>query len=230
MKVLVACEFSGVVRRAFDSAGHDVWSCDILPALDRSNRHIVGDVLDVLDEDDWDLLMIAHPPCTRLALSGVRWLHEPPTKLAAEHYTIDERHAYAVMNRKQRLAFMWMKLDEGAAFFSKLWNARVPMVCAENPRMHRYAKQRIIGYTKPQTIQPWQFGEPEFKATGLHLRNLPPLQPTKILTPPKAGTAEHRNWSRVHRALPGPDRWKERSKFFPGIANAMAQQWGDLAA
>lgn len=229
MKVLVACESSGVVRRAFDARGHDVWSCDLLPAEDRTNRHIVGDVRDVLDSEAWDLLMIAHPPCTRLCLSGVRWLHEPPTKLSAEHYSAEERAAYAWMNREQRLAFMWHKLDEGAEFFSYLWNADVPLICSENPVMHRYARQRIKGYeAAAQTVQPWQFGDPQFKATSLYLRGLPPLVPTNVLTPPKRGSKEHRAWSIVAHALPGPNRWRERSRFFPGIADAMADQWGDL--
>lgn len=229
MKVLVACETSGIVRRAFDARGHDVWSCDLLPSEDRTNRHIIGDARRVLNEEQWDLLMIAHPPCTRLCLSGLRWLHEPPTKLNPTTYDPAIVEAYKRWDREQRLAFMWHTLDEGAELFSDLWNADVPMICAENPIMHRHAKARIVGYEAPaQTVQPWQFGEPQFKGVSLYLRKLPKLAPTRVLTPPKPRTKEHRDWSRVARAVPGHDRWKDRSRFFPGIADAMADQWGDL--
>lgn len=225
MKVLVACEFSGTVRNAFLARGHDAWSCDLLPAEDRSNRHITGDVRNVLN-DGWDFLMVAHPPCTRLCNSGVRWLTEPPTKLEAEHYSKAEVAAYAKMTRDQRHAFMWQKLDEGCELFSNLWNADIPRICCENPVMHYHAKARIKNYRPAtQTVQPHWFGDPFFKATGLYLKNLPPLQKTN---PPKPGTDEHKAWSMIHRASPGPDRWKIRSTFFPSIANAMADQWGAL--
>lgn len=96
--------------------------------------------------------------------------------------------------------------------------------------MHKHAKERIVGYERPaQIVQPWWFGEPAFKGTGLYLRNLPPLEATERLTPPKPGSDEHKAWSRVHRLPPSPDRWKERSRFFPGIADAMAEQWGAAA-
>lgn len=206
MRVLVACEFSGVVRRAFTRLGHDAWSCDLLPAEDGSNRHYVGDARDLLGAG-WDLLMVAHPPCTRLCNSGVRWLTKPP--------------------RDKTLEQMWAELDDGAGLFSDFWNAPIERVCVENPVMHRHAAERIVNYQKPtQFVQPWQFGEPQFKATGLYLRGLPKLVPTNILTPPRRGTLEHRRWSRVHRFPPGPDRARERSRFFPGIADAMAEQWG----
>ena len=196
MKVLVACEFSGVVRSAFEARGHDAWSCDLLPSLDGSNRHITGDVRDHLD-DGWDCLIVAHPPCTRLCNSGVRWLHVPPKgKTAAQ---------------------MWAELDEGAALFSDLWNADIPMRAIENPVMHRHAKERIRGYRPPpQTIQPWQFGHGETKATCLWLHDLPPLVPTDVVE----GRVQ-----RVHREPPGPDRWKRRSVTYTGIEKAMADQW-----
>jgi hypothetical protein len=222
MRVLVACEYSGTVRRAFAARGHDAWSCDLLPAADRSNKHLVGDARQFLSEG-WDLLMVAHPPCTRLCNSGVRWLHEPPTKLGAEHYTQAEIVAYTAMNREQRLAFMWSKLDEGAALFSDLWNAPIERVCIENPVMHGHAKERIRNYQEfAQSVQPWEFGHNEVKRTCFWLRGLPPLVP---LVTEKPANVEHR----VHMAAPGPERWKERSKFFPGIADAMAAQWGELA-
>lgn len=209
MRVLIGCETSGRVRRAFSDLGHDAWSCDLLPSEDGSNRHIVGDVRDLLG-DGWDLLAVMHPPCTRLCNSGVRWLKVPPPG--------------------RTLPEMWAELDDGAALFSACWNAPIPRVAVENPVMHRYAKERIENYQAPaQTVQPWWFGEPFFKATSFYLRNLPPLAPTNKLIPPKAGTDEHKAWSRVHRMPPGPDRWKERSRTFEGIAIAMAEQWGGYA-
>lgn len=209
MRILVGCETSGVVRRAFDALGHDVWSCDLLPADDRSNRHMICDVRDILD-DGWDLLAVMHPPCTRLCNSGVRWLTSPP-----KGRTLDE---------------MWADLDEGADLFSACWNAPIPRVAVENPVMHKHAKSRIRNFAPAaQTVQPWWFGDEAFKATGLYLRGLPPLRATNRLTPPPKNTEAHKRWSAIHRASPGPDRWKTRSKTFPGIAAAMADQWGKFA-
>lgn len=209
LRVLVGCETSGVVRRAFAALGHDVWSCDLLPADDGSNRHIVCDIRELLGEG-WDLLAVMHPPCTRLCNSGVRWLSVPPPG--------------------KTNAQMWAELDEGAALFSDCWNAPIPRVAVENPVMHRYAKERIRNYQPPaQTVQPWWFGEPYFKATSFYLRGLPALTATNRLVPPAKGTDEHKRWSKVHRASPGPERWKVRSATFPGIAAAMAAQWGGYA-
>ncbi|MBR9807427.1 MAG: hypothetical protein GYB49_09415 [Alphaproteobacteria bacterium] len=197
LRVLVACEFSGVVRRAFNAVGADAWSCDLLPAEDGSNRHYQCDVRDILDHG-WDLLMVAHPPCTRLCNSGVRWLHKPPVG--------------------RSLGDLWSELDEGAALFSELWNAPIDRIAIENPVMHRHAKARIRNFVPAaQTIQPWQFGHGETKATCLWLKNLPPLTPTDIVD----GREQ-----RVFKMPPGPDRWKERSRTFSGIATAMADQWG----
>lgn len=196
-RVLVACEFSGVVRRAFAARGHDAWSCDLLPAEDRSNKHIVGDARDLLN-DGWDLLIVAHPPCTRLCNSGVRWLAKPP--------------------KGKRLDEMQRELREAADLFSDFWNAPIERICIENPVMHRHAKALIRNYRAPaQSIQPWQFGHGETKRTCLWLKSLEPLKPTNIVEGREA---------RVHRMPPGPDRWRERSRFFPGIAEAMADQWG----
>lgn len=196
MKVLVACEFSGIVRRAFAARGHDAWSCDLLPAEDDSPKHVQGDARAILG-DGWDLL-IAHPPCTRLANSGVRWLSSPPPGK-----TLDQMRA---------------ELIEGAFLFTGMWNAHIPRVAVENPVMHKHAKALIRNYQPPaQSVQPWQFGHPETKRTCLWLRNLPPLTPTNAVEGREA---------RVHRMPPGPDRWKERSRFFSGIADAMADQWG----
>lgn len=200
MRVLVACEYSGVVRRAFAAKGHDAWSCDLLPSEDRSNKHVVGDARELLGAG-WDLLMVAHPPCTRLCLSGVRWLHERN---------------------------LWADLDDAAALYSAFWNAKIDRVCIENPIMHGHARDRIVNFERPaQFVQPWWFGHPVFKATGLNLRGLPKLRPTNRLTPPKRGTVEHREWSFIHRMPPGPDRWRERSRTFEGLAAAMADQWTD---
>lgn len=196
MKVLVACEFSGTVRNAFLETGCDAWSCDLLPSEDGSNRHIVGDARELLG-DGWDLLMVAHPPCTRLCNSGVRWLTKPPNGKTLEQ--------------------MWAELDAGASLFSDFWNAPIGRVCIENPVMHRHAKARIVNYVEfAQSVQPWQFGHPETKRTCFWLKGLPPLMATDVV---EGRTA------RVHRMPPGPQRWAERSRFFPGIATAMAQQW-----
>jgi hypothetical protein len=209
MRILIGCETSGVMRRAFAALGHDVWSCDLLPADDRSNRHITGNLLDYLNEG-WDLMAVMHPPCTRLCNSGVRWLHQPPP-----NRTHDE---------------MWAELEEAAKFFTACWRAPIPRVAVENPIMHKHAKARMpADLVKPQFVQPWQFGEPFFKATGFYLRGLPQLTPTAVLTPPAPGTDEHRAWSAVHRAPPRAERWKFRSKTFAGIAAACAEQWGGYA-
>lgn len=232
LRVLIGCEYSGTVRRAFAHRGHDAWSCDLLPSVDRSNKHLIGDIRQFLD-GGWDLLFVAHPPCTRLCNSGVRWLSEPPKRLTAEHYNRDEIAAYSLFSREDRLRFMWRKLDEGAELFSDLWNAPISQIAIENPVMHHYAKERIRNYSEfAQSVQPYQFGHRETKRTCLWLRNLPILQHTtpdleqeyKTLT-----MEERRTWARVHNAAPGPSRWAERSKFFEGIADAMADQWGGNA-
>ncbi|WP_319517256.1 hypothetical protein [uncultured Martelella sp.] len=224
MRILIGCETSGVVRRAMAARGHDVWSCDLLPAEDGSNRHIVCDIRDILG-DGWDMLAVMHPPCTRLCNSGVRWLFGPPKNPPAEARG-QERAAWAEMPEEQRLLIMWRLLDEGAALFSACWNAPIARVAIENPVMHRHAKERIVNYRKPdQTVQPWWFGDAAFKATSFYLRGLPKLQPTNRLQPPKAGTDAHKRWSIVHRASPGSERWRLRSRTYQGIAEAMAAQW-----
>ena len=207
MRVLVACEFSGTVRDAFIAAGHDAMSCDLLPS-ERPGPHYHGDVRDVLG-DGWDL-MIAHPPCTYLANSGVRWLYGG--------------------KGSERDPERWAAMEEAAAFFAMLLAAPIPRVAVENPVMHRYGRDLVnrracdaaggwIQYSV-HTIQPWQFGHGETKATQLWRRNLPALAPTNIVP----GREQ-----RVHRMAPGPDRWRERSRTFPGIAHAFADQWGSLS-
>jgi len=196
MRVLVGCEFSGVVRRAFRSRGHDAWSCDLLPAEDGSPHHIRGDVTAILG-DGWDLAVF-HPPCTYLANSGVRWLYK------------GGRGSVRDPDR-------WVAMHEAAAFFNVLLKAPIPRIAAENPIVHRYARE-LIG-PADQTLQPWMFGHGEIKATCLRLRNLPPLEPTDVVDGRRP---------RVHHASPSPDRWKERSRTLAGIAEAMALQWGNL--
>lgn len=205
LRVLIGCECSGIVRRAFAALGHDTWSCDLKPAEDGSNRHIVGDVRDLLGLG-WDLLAVMHPPCTRLTNSGVRWLTKaPPGRTLPE---------------------MWAELDAGAALFSDCWNAPIERIAVENPVMHRHAKARIRNFAPhSQSVQPWQFGtDPDGpdnvkKRTCLWLKNLPPLTPTGSLDGSSAR-------AEVHTASPGPDRAARRSRFFPGLAAAMALQWG----
>ena len=194
MRVLVACEFSGVVRRAFRAKGHDAWSCDLLSAEDGSPYHIQCNVEYVLDPkpDDtyyrgpkWDL-MIAHPPCTHLAVSGARWFKEKGKIIQ----------------------------DAALAFVQMLMDAPVPRIAIENPISIISTRIR-----KPdQVIHPWQFGHGEVKATCLWLKNLPLLVPTSIVDGSHA---------RVHRAPPSAHRWKDRSRTYSGIAEAMAEQWAD---
>ncbi len=183
VRVLVACEFSGIVRDAFAAKGHDAWSCDIEPT-EKLGKHYQMPIADCLHRfKEWDL-MIAHPPCTYLAVSGARWW---PAQTGLQLYAYD--------------------------FVRQLANANIEKIAIENP----------IGYLnshwrKPdQIIQPWQFGHGEVKATCLWLKGLPKLTPTNIVDGREA---------RVHRAAPGPERWKERSRTLQGIADAMAEQWG----
>ena len=199
MKVLIACEFSGVVRNAFSKKGHEAYSCDLLPADDNSPYHYQCDVLDILDEG-WDL-MIAHPPCTYFTNSGVCWL-----------------------TGKNAKEGRWEELNKAAKFFNALLDAPIPKICIENPIPHKYAIERIGGRKYTQIIQPYMFGHKETKATCLWLKGLEPLKPTTDL---KAETmalppAERQ---RLHWLPPSEDRWKLRSITYQGIADAMAEQW-----
>lgn len=198
MKVLIACEFSGTVRDAFRRAGHDAVSCDLLPT-EAPGPHHQGDVREILG-DGWDL-MIAHPECTYLTKSGVRWLHSDITR--------------------------WTKLIDGATFFRSMLEAPIPRIAVENPVMHRYATS-IIGRRQDQVVQPWMFGHPEKKGTGLWLKNLPPLTPTNDVRADMAGRPR-RETDRIHYVPPGPERWRIRSRTYLGIAEAMAEQWGRLS-
>ncbi len=184
MKVLIGCEFSGILRDEFRRLGHDAWSCDILPCERDNKYHIQDDVLKHL-EDGWDLAVF-FPPCTHLAVSGARWF-----------------------KYKQK------EQEEALEFVRKLLNAPIPRIALENPVSIISTRIR-----KPdQIIQPWMFGHGETKKTCLWLKNLPKLVPTNIV----AG-----RYPRVYLIPPSKERWKERSRILPGIAKAMAEQWGTL--
>lgn len=194
MRVLIACEYSGRVREAFRKLGHDAWSCDLLESEDGSEYHIEGDVTDYIgggivsshhaNPYNWDL-MIAHPPCTHLAVSGARHFQEK------------------IKDGRQ---------SDALKFVRRLMDAPIKHIALENPISIISSKIR-----KPdQIIQPWQFGHGETKATCLWLKGLPPLKPTNIVAGREA---------RVHLMPPSPNRWKERSRTYQGIADAMAKQW-----
>jgi len=196
MNVLVACEYSGVVRDAFIRAGHDAISCDLEPSDSDFGPHYQGDIFDI-DLTGFDL-MIAHPPCTYLTNSGVCHLHKDASR--------------------------WPKLFDGAAFFKKIMELPIPRKAIENPIMHKYGKTLIGGVKQSQVIQPWWFGHLEQKATCLWLKGLPLLEKThdvkaEMMALPK------RERERLHYLPPSPDRWKLRSTTYKGIAEAMASQW-----
>jgi site-specific DNA-cytosine methylase len=182
-RLLVACEYSGRVRDAFAAKGWEAWSCDLLPTEVPGN-HYQGPVEDLFNQQ-WDL-MVCHPPCTHLAVSGARWFKD-----------------------KQ------IEQTEALNFVRMLLNVPIKQIALENPISIISSRVR-----KPdQIIQPWQFGHGETKATCLWLKNLPKLKPTQIV--------EGRE-NKIHRMAPGPNRWKERSRTYQGIADAMADQWGSL--
>jgi len=186
LRVLVACEYSGRVRDAFRALGHEAISCDLLPT-EATGPHMQVDALTVLHWDAWDLV-IAHPPCTYLCNSGVRWLSTDPAR--------------------------WAKMRDAAVFFMQCLSMPKCPVAVENPVMHGHANIR-----KPDfTVQPWQFGDPAKKRTCFWTRGLPPLRPTSDMTAADAKPD-------CHHASPGPDRWKERSRTYHGMAAAIARQW-----
>ena len=203
-RVLVACEFSGVVRRAFSALGHEVWSCDLLPAEDGSPYHFREDVRSIIEKSvlyGWPPfdLMVAHPPCTYLSRAGARWWRDP------------ERMALA---------------DEAEAFVLELWNAPIERIAIENPIGQLNKRWRY----PDQIVQPYHFGEPYSKATCLWLKNVPPLFSTVTVErfePWVASNTSHRARNglppkgKVHNA-------RDASRTFPGIASAMAEQWGAL--
>jgi hypothetical protein len=187
MKWLIACEYSGIVRDAIIARGHEAVSCDLLDT-ERPGPHYKGNVFDIIDRG-WDG-MIAHPPCTYLCNSGVRWLHTQPGR--------------------------WGKMEDAAEFFARLLHAPIPMVGVENPVMHKHAKRLLR--QQDFTVQPWQFGDDFKKRTCFWTRGLPRLVPTSTLDGSTAKPA-------CHRESPGPNRWKNRSRTYQGIADAIADQW-----
>jgi hypothetical protein len=224
MKVLVACEESQVVCKAFRAKGHEAYSCDILQCSGgHPEWHIQDDVLNVLKQGGtpqvpsrypvgWDL-MIAHPPCTYLANSGVSHLYNKDKTINQER---------------------WEKMKMAAHFFQKLWLCDIPKVCIENPIMHGYGKAEAgirFCYDAPefkQVIQPWMFGEDASKATCLWLRNLPKLISTDILPGGRKARRSNQTASGQNKLGPSPTRAAERARTYPKIAEAMADQWGCL--
>ena len=209
MRVLVACECSGRVREAFRKRGHEAYSCDLLPAEDGSPYHIQVDVHFVILHPEiygkWDLI-IAHPVCTVMALSGVRWCTTIPKK------------------PKPGVLYGQARIDAivEAVAFARFFSGKAPRVCIENPIGLLSSRWR-----KPdQVVQPWWFGDTAFKATCFWLEGLSPLTPTDKLTPPEKDTLEYKAWSAIHLMPPGPERQRERSRTFQGIADAMSAQWG----
>lgn len=193
MRVLIACEFSATVREAFRARGHDAVSCDLLPS-EKPGPHIQGDVLKVLGQG-WDL-MVAHPPCTYLSVSGLHWNSRVPGRAK--------------------------KTEDALKFVRKLMDAPIPRIALENPVSAISTRIR-----KPdQIIQPFEFGHPESKKTCLWLKGLPKLKPTNILPLPESGYWENQTPSGQNKLGPSPDRWKERSRTYAGIAEAIAAQWG----
>lgn len=195
MRILIACEESGVVRRAFRDKGHDAWSCDLLDSADNSPYHLKMDVVSVLDLD-WDM-MIAHPPCNHLAISGARWFKEKPEKAQLQEEALD--------------------------FVRKLMNAPIDKICIENPISVISTQIR----KPDQIIHPWQHGHEASKPTCLWLKNLPLIAPTKIVGKGEYVTTKGGNRiPKWYNLPPGPDRAKIRARTFEGIAQAFADQWG----
>ena len=203
MKVLVACEFSGVVREAFKARGHDAWSCDLLPT-EIPGQHIQGDVMEILD-NGWDM-MIGHPPCTYISYAGT-----------------------AHWNKLGRISLRLEALD----FFRQLWEAPIDKICLENPKS--CASPVIAKYS--QVIQPFYFGDSAYKTTWLWLKNLPLLTyatqdtffETKSTIPPPDPIYVNKNGKKCHfvdACKGGKNRAKNRARFWTGIADAMAEQWG----
>ena len=219
LRILVGCETSGIGRRAFSALGHDVWSCDLEPAEDGSNRHIVCDIRDGILSWGWDMLAVMHPPCTRLCRSGRRWMSgpgqwTPPKKLPAGRTWQDMRDEFAL----------------GVDVFTACWQAPIPRIAIENPEMNDLARAAMpADLPAPHMVQPFWFGDPAYKNTGWYLRGLPSLQPTNMLAEPERGSDDWKRWNLVHRMPPGPERARLRSRSFPGMMAAAAMQWAGPA-
>jgi len=199
--VLVACETSGQITQRLVKMGIDAVSCDVLPSddLSRSN-HIVCDARELVREP-WGMV-IAHPPCTFLANSGVRWLYEKEGR--------------------------WDDMKEGAKFFLDMLNANAPLVAVENPIMHKHALE-IIGRKHTFSMQPYEHGDPRTKRTCWWTKGLPKISPTNPCTKEEMQAArDSKEFQEVWRATPSPDRWKIRSRTYDGIADAVASVWGNF--
>jgi hypothetical protein len=263
LNVLVACEESGAVRDEFRKLGHNAWSCDLQPCDNASpfrDYHLQGSVIDFLDRKyaglqcfDWSQcfkpkhidIMIAHPPCTYLCNSGVRWLFRDPAPIQNTTWFLNRTKPIRIATTKgyrlqdhtftrQTNPARHAALIAAAAFFRRLWSDyEIPFIGVENPIMHSYGKA-MCGCGKPtQVIQPWMFGHPETKATCLWLKGLPKLSyniPAAKMTILAMKFMPRKQTNRIHFASPGPERAKLRSKTYPGIALAMATQWGEYVS
>ena len=203
LKILVACEYSGIVRDAFTAKGHDVTSCDLLPT-EKPGKHYEGDVYDILYKDDWEM-MIAHPDCTYLCSSGLHWNNK-------------------IEGRAQ-------KTEDALEFITDLWTCGIPKICLENPV--GCINTRLKFMPRPQYIQPYNFGEDASKKTGLWLKGLRPLRATKQIEGRKVkkNGRIYRRWSNQtdsgqNNLGPSKTRGKDRSLTYQGLADAMAKQWG----
>lgn len=208
MRWLVGCATSGFLREALRARGIDAWTCDLLPAEDDSPFHWQMDIFDCVRMFRPDRALI-HPTCTFMANSG-------------------SKHLF-IGGRKENGPDLarWAALVDGAEFARRIDDLNIEKFAWENPIIHGMAKA-LIGRGQDQITQPYFHGDPFFKSTALWLRGFPKLRDTNRLERPLPGTAEHKAWSAVHRAPPGPNRWKDRSRSFPGMMNAMADQWGAL--
>lgn len=209
LRILVGCETSGAIRQRARANGHDCWSCDVLPADDDTDHHLQCDVEEALHSRRWDMV-IMHLPCTYFTNAGVRWL------FAAGRSNGEE------LTPENRNEERWQAMKSDEARWLRCQAADVPMMLFENPVPHGYVD---LGQWASQITQPWYHGSPKFKATKLWRKGLDELRDTNRLVPPKRGTDEYKSWSEVHRAAPGPLRWKIRSKTDPGIADAIVAQY-----
>lgn len=207
MRILIGCEESGTVRRAFRERGHDSWSCDLLPARDGDPHHFQCNVLALLDEE-WDMA-IFHPPCKFLALCQA-WRRKPSREDALKHGLDFDNTTWRLEQR-----------DKAVEFATKLWNCKIPKIVIEQPKSILTTRMA----PKSRTIHPWQFGHMEQKETWLWLKNVPPLKPTKIVYDEMMALPKAER-ERVFYSSPGEHRSRDRSKTYEGIARAMAEQWG----
>lgn len=203
VRILIACEYSGVVRDAFIRRGFDAWSCDILPTAS-PGPHLQCDVLSILDQG-WDM-MLGYPPCTYLCNSGAGHLY------------------YTGLNGKLKKPQRWKQMRDGADFFRALWDAPIKRKCLENPIMLGHA-MKMIGLTPTQVIHPWMFGHMEQKSTCLYLDNLPPLTESNNVYDEMMKLPKNQR-ERIHYMGPSKNRGLDRAKTFAGIAEAKAEQWG----